>query len=328
MFGLPRPIARLLCTGILMAVASAAGAQSAAGYPNKPVRLILPYAVGGGTAPVTNLLPDRFRRDTGQNFILDNRPGGDGVVGINSAAKAAPDGYTLVGSTVSIIVNYWLRPDLPYHTLKDLTPVVSMSRSESVLAVHPSFPANDLKEFIGYARANPGKVNVANVSASGALNYQMFMNVTGTKLTTINYKGGGQALIELLGGQVPVYIAGIGNVQSFIRAGKLKGFGISGDKRSPVLPDVPTFAEAGLKEFDTGNWFMLFAPSKTPKAIVEKLNAQMRKIMQEPEVISMLAQQSLAPYPMTVAQGEKFIRTEAARIGKLVKDAGLKPGEN
>jgi tripartite-type tricarboxylate transporter receptor subunit TctC len=210
MVKLSRPIPRLLCTGFLMAVAGSAGAQSAADYPHKPVRLILPYAPGGGTAPVTNILPEKFSKDLGQNFILDNRPGGDGVIGINAAAKANPDGYTLLGSTVTIIVNYWLRPDLPYNTLKDFTPVAALSRSESVLTVHPSFPANDLTEFISYARANPGKVNVASVSASGVLNYQRFMNVTGTKLTSVNYKGGGQALIDLLGGHVPVYIAGVG----------------------------------------------------------------------------------------------------------------------
>jgi tripartite-type tricarboxylate transporter receptor subunit TctC len=283
--------------------------------------------VGGGTAPVTNLLPERFSRDFGQNLIVDNRPGGDGVIGINAAAKAAPDGYTLLGSTVTIIVNYWLHPDLPYNTLKDFTPVSTLSRAESVLAVHASFPANDLKEFISYARANPGKVDVASVSASNVLNYQRFMNVTGTRLTTVNYKGGGQALVDLLGGHVPVYIAGVGNVQSFIRAGKLKGLAISGDKRSPVLPDVPTFPEAGLKDFDTNNWFMLFAPSKTPRDIIEKLNAELRRIMEAPDVAGALAKQSLTPYLTTVSQSEKFVRAEADRIGKLIKDSGLKAGD-
>ena len=319
--------ARLLCSGFLMAVAGSAGAQPAASYPNKPVRVIVPFAIGSATTPLLTIFNDKFSRDLGQNFIADHRPGGDTIIGTTVVAKAAPDGYTLLVTSSSLLFNHWTRQDLSYNGLKDLTPISSLTRSQSALAINPSVPAHDLKEFISYAKANPGKLNLVSTAPVAFLHYQRLMNATGTKFTIVNYKGGSQVMTDLLAGSVQGFITNVSSLESFIKSGKLRGIAIGGDKRSPALPDLPTFAEAGVKDYDPGNWITLFAPSKTPRDIIEKLNAQVRKAQTAPEVISALAKLNLQPNLTTVAQAQEFIRTEADRFGKAIKDSGLKAGD-
>ena len=320
-----RLLARLLCTGLLMAAAATAGAQSAAGYPNKPVRVIIPSAPGGSTDLSLAIFTERFTRELGQNFVFEHRPGGDTIVGTTAVAKAAPDGYTLLAVTTTVLINHWLFPDLSYDILKDLILIAPLTRSNSTLVISNSVPASNLKEFIAYARANPGKIDLASAASGTVLHYQRFMNATGTRFTIVNYKGPGQALTAVVGGHVQGFISGTGTVQSFIKTGKLRALGVGGDKRSPEIPDVPTFAEAGLKDYDPGNWYLLFAPAKTPGDIVEKLNTLVRRAETVPEVVDALAKQGLVPYgPMTVSQSNELIRTELERFGKLVKESGLK----
>ncbi len=320
-------ISRLLCAGFLMAGVGFAGAQSAASYPNKPVRIIVPFGPGGAVTTVITALGDRVSKELGQNFINDYRPGADTALGIGIAAKATADGYTLLEATSSYVVNHWLNPDLPFDSIKDLTPITMMARSNYVLVVHTSVP-NTLKDFISYAKANPGKLNMGYVGSVALVNFQLFMNVAGIKFTPVPYKAGPLAAAALLNGEHVGNITGLAPFEAFIRAGRLKALAVTGDKRSPVLPDVPTFAEAGLKEFNTYNWFALLAPGKTPKDIIRKLNAQFRKAQEAPEAISMLAKVNVETFPTTVEEAEKFIRAEAALYGKLVKESGLKAGGN
>ena len=317
---------RLLGAGLLAMLAGPVGAQSAAGYPNKPVRIIVPFAAGGSITPVMQMFSDRFRQELGQNFLLDYRPGGDTAVGMAAAAKAAPDGYTLVMNSSGYIVNHWLMPDLPYDTIKDFTPISTLTRSDLILVANPSV-ARSLKEFISYAKANPGKVNLSSGSAIGVLSYQSLMNVTGTKLTVVNYKGGPQPVSDVIAGHVNGTLTGVPNVEQFVKTGKLVGLAISGNRRNTALPDVPTFAEAGLKDYEAYNWWVLLAPAQTPRPIVEKMNAQVRSALDTPELLGALTKVGLYPNPATLAQADAFIRAEVERLGRLVKDSGLKNGD-
>ena len=316
----------LVCAGFL-AAAGSAGAQSAAGYPNKPVRVIIPFTAGGAVTTVMSALGDRVGKELGQNFIADYRPGGDTILGVSAVATSAPDGYTLAEATSSYLVNYWLHPDLPVNYLRDLTPVAMLARSNYVLAVHPSVPGT-LKEFIAYAKANPAKMNMAYFGSVALLNWHMFMNASGVKVTAISYKGSAQAATDLLSGQVVANIGGLAAVQSLVKAGKLKAIAVTGDKRSAVLPEVPTFAEAGLKDFNPYNWFVLLAPAKTPRDIVDKLNGQFRRAQQAPEAIDMLDKINVEVFPTTVGEAEQYIRSQAAQYGKIIKEAAIKAESN
>ena len=317
-----------LCTGLLLAVASLAGAQPAASYPNKPVRIVVPYAPGGASDLLARALADRLTKELSHPFILDNRAGGGTIIGTNTVAKAAADGYTLLVTTEAFFANHWLPLDLPYDSLKDFALITPLGRSESVLTVHPSVATKTLGEFIAYAKANPGKLNVAVTSAVGVINLHKFNTATATKFTIVNYNGGAPAITDLLSGNVQVVIFNALNVQSLIKAGKLRGLAISGDKRDSALPEVPTFAESSVQNFDPAGpvQYPWLAPNRTPKDIIEKLNAQARRALAHPELMSRLDQMRVTPVPTSVTVAEKLLRSELERYGKLVKDSGLKPG--
>ena len=327
MVKLSKQVAHLLCAGILLAAAGSAGAQSAAGYPNKPVRVIIPYAVGGAITTVMNVLGDKVGKEAGQNFLADYRPGGDTVVGVGAAAKAAPDGYTLLMATSSYLVNHFLSPNLPFDTLKDIAPIAMTGRSANLLMVNPAV-ASTLKEFIANAKANPGKLNMAYAGSVALVYYAHFMNVAGIKFIPISYKAGPAAVTAVAAGEVAGAIFAAAPAQALIKAGKLKGLAITGDARSAVLPEVPTFAEAGLKEFNSYSWFALLAPSKTPRDIIEKLNGQFRRAQQAPDAINALNTANIDTFIATVDETENFIRAEAAQMGKVIKEAGIKLESN
>jgi tripartite-type tricarboxylate transporter receptor subunit TctC len=327
MNALSRGIPFLLCAGWLATAPVTALAQPASNYPGKPVRVIIPFGVGSGADAVMAIYGERFNKELGYPFILEHRAGGDSIIGVTVGVKATPDGYTFFTATSTLLINHWLYPDLQYDTLKDITMISALTRSNSVLAVHPSVPANNLKEFIAFARANPGKLNVGSTASGAVLHYQRFMNLTGTKLVLVNYKGASQALTDLVAGYVQGIMNNAPNLAPWIKAGKVKALAIGGDKRTSTLPDVPTFAEAGLRDFNPNNWIALFASSKTPGEIVEKMNLQVRKAQATPEVITALDRLGLTPYgPMSVPQANDLLRAELDRFGKLIKDAGLKAG--
>ena len=318
--------AQLLCAGALMALATAAGAQSAASYPSKPIRLIVPYAPGGSVEAVSRIYARKLTEVWKHNVLADNVPGGNTIIGSQAMARAAGDGYTLLTVTNSHIINAWLQPKLPYDTLKDFAGISTLTRSDYMLTKNPAFPPNTLKEFIAYAKANPGSINSATVGLGTVqhLVNELFMQATGTKLTVVPYKGGGPSTADLLAGVVQVSFNNLVNFAAHVKAGKLKGIAISGDKRNPVLPDVPTFAEAGLPGYVAANWFAMLAPAATPKDIIEKVNAEIRKAQSSADVLDQLAKLGIDPFPNSVAATEAQIRTDYERYGKVIRDNNIK----
>ncbi len=316
-------LSQLLCAGLLIAAASSVGAQSAATYPNRPVRVIVPFTAGGAVSTIVNLLGDRFAKETGQPMIADYRPGGDTVVGFGIAAKATPDGYTLLEGTSSYMSNHWMIPDLPFDSLKDLTPVAMLGTSSYVLTINPSI-ANSLSEFISRAKTRPGELNFAYTGSVAILSGQLFMKAAGIKMQLISYKGTALLTAAVVGGEAVGSITGLTTVQPLITAGRLRALAVTGDKRMGPLPDVPTFAEAGLKDFTPTNWFVLLAPAKTPRDIIVKMNTIVRKAQQSPDMIRTLSNANIDIYSTSVAEAQKFIQSEAAVYGKVIKESGIK----
>ena len=321
-----RTMLKLACAGALMALATAAGAQGAANYPTKPVRVILPYAPGGSTTAVTRIYTQKFTENWGQQVILDNMGGGNTIIGSQAMVRAPADGYTLLTVTNTHIINPWLQPKLPYDTLKDFAGISTLTRSEYMLTATTSFPPNNLKEFIAYAKANPGMINSGTVGLGTVqhLVNELLMDAAGIQITVVPYKGGGPATTDLIGGQIQVSINNLVNFASHVKAGKLKGIAIAGDKRNPVLPDVPTFAEQGLKGYVANNWFAMLAPAATPKDIIQKLNSEIAKAQASRDVQDLLNKLGVDPFPSTVAETEALIRTDMARYGKIIKEKNIK----
>ena len=316
---MPR-LLQFFCLSFFMAAAGAAAAQSASGYPNKPVRIITPFAAGGTTDVLARPIAADFAKNFGQGFVVDDRPGGDGIIGTGAVAKAAPDGYTLLITSDSIYVTPGMYKDMPYDTLKDFSVIAGLARNEIYLAIHPSVPANNVNELVAYAKANPGKLNIGVGSPTTYVRDMTFMEATGTKLTPVNYKGGAPAVVDLLTGTIQVVIFSPALVETHIKSGKLKGLAITGDRRNPAFPDIPTFAEAGLK-FDLAGslQFPFLAPAKTPADIVEKLNVQTRKTLADPEVAAVLGKLGFAIAYVGTAQAAKSFALELEHYTKLLK---------
>jgi tripartite-type tricarboxylate transporter receptor subunit TctC len=314
---------RILCASLLIAVAGSAAAQSAASYPTKPVRVVVPLAPGGAVSTVARIYADRLGKELGKTFIVDHRAGGDTVVGTAAAAAAAPDGYTLLVVSPAFAVNQTLYPDRGYDSLKDFAPVSGLVQTSWLLVTNPKVPANDLKGFVTYAKANKDKVNLNNASSIGTLMIQQLDEVTGFKFTVVNYKGQSPATSDLVSGVVQATLTTATNVEEFVKAGKLRVIATAGEKRNPLFPDVPTFAEQGYPGFVATSWYALLAPAKTPPEIIEKLNAAVRKLQSDPELKGLLGKLGFEPYPTTVAEIQKVIPAEIDRYGKLVKKTGL-----
>ena len=326
-----RITAQLLCSGALIALATLATlsttalAQSAASYPNKPVRVILPYAPGGSTTAVTRIFTQKMSEVWGHTVILENQGGGNTIIGSNAMARAAPDGYTLLTVTSTHVINPWLQPKLPYDTLKDFAAISTLTRSDYMLTAYPAFPPNNFKEFMAYAKANPGKINSASVGLGTVqhLVNELLMEATGIQITVVPYKGGGPATADLVAGVVQVSFNNLVNFASHVKAGKLKGIAISGDRRNPVLPDVPTFAESGLKGYVANNWFAMLAPAAAPKDIITKVHAEIGKAQATKEIQTMLTNLGVDPFPSSIAETEALIRTDLARYGKIIKEKNI-----
>lgn len=321
-----RPFRAAFVAALCSLAGSVAFAQTAVNYPSKPVKVIVPYAVGGGTDLTARLFADALSRETGQSFVVDNRGGADTIIGTVAAAKAPGDGYTLLLTTDALLVNHWTRKDPGYKTFDDLTVISMLATGTSILAVTPSLPVKTLTEFVSYARANPAKINVGSASLVAVLKYRHMMAVTNSELTIVNYKGAAPAVIDLLAGTIEALFISAPNVQQDIQAGKLRGLALTGASRVEDLPDVPTFQEAGLPQFQpTSNMNALFAPSRTPKEIIDKLNATVRKVQTSPEFVKQLGKQGLRPDITSTAEAAKVMQTESEKFGKLLQEAGVKP---
>ena len=312
--------AAFVCAGLL---AAGAAAQT---YPAKPVRMIVGFPPGGGTDVVARVIAAKLSEWYGQQIIVENRPGATGTIGADVVAKSPPDGYTLIMGHVN---SHAIAPNifhkLPYDALRDFAPVAYVGYVPNVLVVNPSVPAKSVKELIALARSKPGALNYAS-SGTGSTQHlagEMFMQLASIDIVHVPYKGSGQAIGDLLAGVVAMNFDTMPPVIEHIKSGRLRALAISTPSRVAQLPDVPTFTEEGVSGFDVTNWYGVMAPGGTPKEIVTKLNADINKAMQVPEVRGRLEQVGTQMREGSPADFEAFMRAELAKYAKLVKDANI-----
>lgn len=296
-------------------------------YPNKPIKLIVPFAAGGTTDIVARIVANQFGIELGQPIIVENRGGGGGSIGANEVAKSAADGYTLGMATVSTMaVNPAANPKLPYNNMTDFIPITNFAAVPNVLTVHPSVPAQNLKEFIDLLKKNPGKYSFASSGTAGIghMMGELFMASTGTEMVHIPYKGAGPAVIDVIGGQVPVLFDNLPSSKAHIDADKMRLLAVAAPKRLSFYPNVPTFTEAGLPDVNDRVWYGLLAPAKTPKEIVDKLHAAAVKAVNNPAVREKLAAQGADPVANTPAEFSAQIKVEFDKMKDIVNKKGIK----
>jgi len=303
------------------------GAVFAQGYPNKPIRLIVPWSAGGSTDIFARIIGQKLTESLGQQVVVDNRPGASGIIGFEAAAKAAPDGYTIVMGASGFTTNTSMYSKLPYDAVKDFAPVSLMALAANLLVVHPSVQAESVKELIALAKSKPGQLNFASSShgSTAHLAGELFKTMAGVDIVHIPYKGSAPAMVDLLGGHVSLMFDPIPSVLPHVKAGKLRLLAVTSDKRLPELPNVPTVAESGLPGFEIGPWFGVLAPAGTSKEIITKLNTEIVKIMHMPDVKERLSSQGFtAIIGSTPEQFADFIKADIAKWAKVVKDAGIR----
>jgi tripartite-type tricarboxylate transporter receptor subunit TctC len=314
---------RLACAALL-SVAAVAHAQP---YPSKPVRVIVGFPPGGGTDVVARVIAQKLTEWWGQAVTVENRAGATGTIGADVVAKAAPDGYTLLmGHVNSHGIAPNLFPKMPYDALKDFAAVAYVGYVPNVLAVHPSVPAKSVKELVALARSQPGKLNFAS-SGNGSTQHlagELFKQLTVTSIVHVPYKGSGDAIKDLLAGVVSMNFDTMPPVLPHVQAGKLRGLAISTPRRLPQLPDVPTFAEEGIANFDVANWYGVMAPAATPRELVTRLNGDINKAMQVPEVRARLEGVGTQLREQSAADFDAYMKAEVAKYAKLVKDTGVR----
>ncbi len=302
-------------------------AMAAQGYPSKPVRFIVPFAPGGNTDVQARLIGQKLTESLGQQVIVDNRPGAGGTIGVDMAAKALPDGHTIIlASFGNILVGPSLYKKLPYDPVKDLAPVVLVSEPPGMIVVHPSVPVKNFREFIDYAKKNPGKLNYAS-AGNGTWNHlfaEQLKSVAGIQMAHVPYKGAGPAMNDVVGGHVPVMFAPFPSARTHLTGNRLRGLAVTGAKRSLLFPEVPTVAEAGLPNYTAASWFGILAPAGTPKSVVTRLNKEVNAAFAAPEIKAAYAAEGIDPAGGTPEDIAKSIHDGMAKWGRLVKDLGLK----
>jgi tripartite-type tricarboxylate transporter receptor subunit TctC len=296
-------------------------------WPNKPVRLVVPFPAGGGTDAFARPLAAALSQQLGQNFYIDNRGGAGGTIGAENVAKSPPDGYTFLVGAVHHTIAVSVYSKLPYDLQKDLMPVTLVSIVPSVIVLHPKWAQiGSVKELIAYAKANPDKLNYASAGngTSHHLAPEMFKTMTGIQMNHVPYKGAGPAMQDLLAGQVDLMFDGMGSSGPQIRGGKLKPLAVTTASRSPAFPELPTVQEAGVPGYEVTTWYALWAPAGTPPDIVKKLQEEVAKAMQRPEIKDLWAQQGSGLGGNTSDQFAAFVKTEIAKWAKVAKDANVK----
>lgn len=309
-------------------VVSAVEASLAQTYPSRPVRVIVPQPPGGGTDIVARVISDQLARQLGQQFVVDNRPGGGTVVGTDLAAKAAPDGHTLVmGLNANMAVNPSLFSNLPYDPVKDLTPIAMIVTFPFLVVVSNDFPAKSIADLIALAQSKPGQINFASAGQGTGqhLSMELFKQLTNTNMVHVPYRGAQAAYADVISGQVPVFFDNIAAALPQAKSGRVRALAVTTATRSPQAPDVPTVSESGLPGFEYHTWFGLWAPSATPRPIVEKLNAEVLKALATPEVRERLTSQAGEPSTMKLAEIEPFVKAEIVKWAKVVKEGNVKP---
>jgi len=316
-------VKKLPAIALLLFAAHAAAADV---YPNRPIRLVVPTGAGGNTDTFARIVADKLKGPLGQQIIVDNRSGASGIVGSDIVAKAVPDGYTLLMVFPSHPVNPSLYSDLPYDTLKDFAPVTMVTSVTQVLVVNPKLPIHTVKDLIAQAKEKPGQFNHGVVARGslGDLSAEVFSMMTGAKLTQIAYKGAPQVMTALIGGELQVYFSAPVVAIPQMKAGRVRALGVSTKKRLAVIPDVPTIAEAGVPGYEVVGWNGILAPAKTPRAIIERLNADIVKVIRTPEVEADILAQGIEPIGNTPEEFGRIIRADVERWGKILKGAKTK----
>jgi tripartite-type tricarboxylate transporter receptor subunit TctC len=317
---------RLQALAVAVAFFAAGVAAAAERYPQRPVRLIVAFAPGGSADVVARIIGQKLSESIGQQVVIDNRPGAGGTLSAEIAARAAPDGYTLYMSSASLVVNVSLYRKVAYDPVRDFAPVTLLASAQNVLVAHPSVPARSVKELIALARKTPGRINYASTGSgtSGHLAMELFRSMAGIDMTHVPYKAVGQAQVDLLAGQVSLWFPTIPGALPHIKAGKMIALAVSGAKRSPALPDVPTVAEAALPGFEASTWYPILAPAKTPTGIVEQLNRQLVTIVTAPQVREQLLQAGVEPIGSSQQALADHIRVELAKWAKVVQVSGVR----
>jgi tripartite-type tricarboxylate transporter receptor subunit TctC len=323
----PTPLDLSRRTAVLALLSFASCAALAQAYPSRPIRLIVPFPAGGGTDIIAREVANKVAAQQGWTLVVDNKPGSGGNLGVDAAAKAAPDGYTLVlGQTSNLAINPTLYAKLPYNPQKDLAPIGLVASSPLVLVVAADSPYRTLADVVAAGKARPDAINYAS-SGSGTVAHlavEQFQKIAGVRFTHVPYKGAAQGVTDLIGGQIQLYMSSVPTLIGHIRNGKMRALAVSSDKRVNDLPDVPTIAESGYKGFEAVTWFGIAGPAAMPKDAVAKLNAAFNKALQDPEVKKKLEGQGADVLGGTPEQFGKLIQDDIVRWGKVVKDSGAK----
>ena len=315
----------LLAAGLGLA---GSGYATAADYPRKPIRFLMPHPVGAGMDFVSRTVANKLTEAWGQQVIIDSRPGAGGVIGLALAKKAAPDGYTLVPTSIGpLAVNpsLYRNRGLPYDTLQDFAPVTSLISALNILVVNPAVPAKSVKELVALAKSRPGGLKYAS-SANGNTDHlagEMFKKLAGIDMVHVPYKGGGPAAIAIVNGEVDAIFAVYQNIEPLLQAGRLRVLAVAVGQRWPTLPDVPTVAEAGVPGFEVVNWYGMVAPAGTRKAVIDKVNAEVVRIMRMPDVVASLAKNGMVPFTSSPEAFGAFMKSEIAKWAKVTTDANI-----
>jgi tripartite-type tricarboxylate transporter receptor subunit TctC len=313
----------LLAWALVTPIASAQSAVSS--WPDKPVRFVVPYPPGGGTDVIARIVQERFATLLGQPVVIENRGGAAGSIGTDVVAKSAPDGYTVLFTLSSHTINPSIYPRLPFNTVRDFEPVGTVASLPQILVANLQLPVNNVAELIALAKARPEGLSFASVGngSPGHLAGELFKLRTGTKMQHVPYRGGGPAVTDVMGGQVPLLWVSIPAAAQLIKSGKLKALAVSTTRRSAAFPDVPTMQEAGVADFDVDSWYAMFVPAKTPRPIIDKLNRILNTIVREPEIRDKLLVQGSEGVGGTPEALGKVVDAEIPKWAKLAKEANI-----
>lgn len=315
-------LTRLLSMVVLLLVPALAGAQ----YPSKPIRVVVPFPGGSATDTVTRILANSVSQSIGQSIVVENKAGADGAIAATDVAKAAPDGYTLLMATNSPMSAVpAMKKSPPYDPVADFTPITDVGRYTFFLYVHPSVPAKDFSELISYAKANPGKLNYATGNTTGIVSFAQINSLAGIDMVHVPYRGEPAGITDLVAGRVQLMLATPTTGLAHVREGKLRAFVTTLDKRSALLPDVPTIAEAGLPEFSITSWAALFGPARMPREVQERLNREFVSAMGRPEVQAAMEKQAFALMPSPPEKLAVFVKEQMESYKRILRAAGVQP---
>lgn len=322
---MPELLHSYLRTAAVLLTALAAVCSQAADFPTRPVRIIVPSTPGGALDVLSRIISPKLMASWGQQVVVDNRPGAGGVIGTEIAAKATPDGYTLLVVATGFAANPFLYRKLPYETPKDFSPITILGLAPNVLVAPPSFPPRSVKELIALAKQKPGQINYASsgVGTGGHLSMALFKKMAGIDMTHVPYKGAGAAVAAVVAGQTQLLFTATGAAIPHIKSGRLKALAVTGAKRSPVLPDVPTVAESGLPGYEVDGWYSMLAPGRTPKAVVDRIYADVVDALKMPDVSAKIYSLGFEVGGMPPAKFGQYIQSELIKWGAVIKEAGI-----